>query len=330
MVKILVTGVAGFIGSEVSKKLNKESSLIVGIDSLNNYYSLKLKKLRLQNIKEDLKEKFKFHKININNLNDLEKIFKKYKFDMVVNMAAQAGVRYSLENPKSYIDSNVVGFFNILELSRKYNIKHLVYASSSSIYGSVKKFPIKEKSCQFKPTQLYAATKISNEMMAYTYSSLFKLKTTGLRFFTVYGPWGRPDMFLFKFVDSILKNKIISIFNYGKHSRDFTFIDDIVNGTIKACFNKSYIFKNNKLVPSRVFNLAYGKSVKLLDFISIIEKNLKHKAKKKFLPLQKGDVLKTYADITLAKKKLKYSPKINYKIGIRRFIEWYLQNEKKL
>ena len=325
--KILVTGVAGFIGFHLAKALIHNKKNIIGIDNINDYYDVNLKKSRLSKLKEI---GLIFHKIDISKKNILEKFLLNEKFDVIIHLAAQAGVRYSIENPQAYIDSNITGFFNILEGSRHQNIKHLIYASSSSVYAGNASPPFEEKQSVETPQNLYAASKKSNELMSYSYSHLFKIPCTGLRFFTVYGPWGRPDMFLFKFVDSILKNKIISIFNYGKHSRDFTFIDDIVNGTIKACFNKSYIFKNNKLVPSRVFNLAYGKSVKLLDFISIIEKNLKHKAKKKFLPLQKGDVLKTYADITLAKKKLKYSPKINYKIGIRRFIEWYLQNEKKL
>jgi len=244
-------------------------------------------------------------------------------------MAAQAGVRYSLLKPNTYIESNILGFFNILELSKKYSIKHLIYASSSSIYGETNKFPISEKNCKFQPIQLYAATKLSNEMMAYTYSSLYKIKTTGLRFFTVYGPWGRPDMFLFKFLKKIYNNEEISIFNYGKHSRDFTFIDDIVDGTIKSCFNKKYVFSNKSKIPARIFNLAYGKSIKLSDFIITIEKILNKKAKKKYLPIQKGDVLKTYADISLAKKHLNYSPKTNYKKGIRKFIDWFKHYEKK-
>lgn len=328
--KILITGIAGFIGSQLATKLANKSKLVVGIDSMNNYYSPKLKNLRLNEIKKNLGKKFIFYKSNINNYKSLDKIFSKHKFDIVINMAAQAGVRYSLLKPKTYIDSNVLGFFNLLELTKKYNIKHIVYASSSSIYGNINKLPVSEKNCDFKPIQLYAATKLSNELMAYTYSSLFKIKSTGLRYFTVYGPWGRPDMFLFKLVKSILQNKEIPVFNFGKHSRDFTFIDDIVDGTIKACFNKKYVFSDNSRVPARIFNLAYGKSVKLLDFISEIENILKKKSKKKYLPMQKGDVHETYANISLAKKKLNYSPKVNYKKGVKKFIQWYIKYKKNI
>ncbi len=303
--KILITGVAGFIGSQIAIKLVNKSDLIVGVDSINSYYSTKLKQLRLKEVKKNLGKKFIFYKSNINNFKSLDKIFSKHKFDIVINMAAQAGIRYSLLKPKAYMESNILGFFNLLELTKKHNIKHYIYASSSSIYGNIKKFPISEKNCEFKPIQLYAATKLSNELMAYTYSSLFQIKTTGLRYFTVYGPWGRPDMFLFKIVKKILKNEEVPIFNFGKHSRDFTFIDDIVDGTIKAIFNKKYIFSNKLRVPARIFNLAYGRSVKLFDFISAIENVLKKRIKKKFLPIQKGDVLKTYANISLAKKKIK-------------------------
>ena len=328
--KILITGVAGFIGSQLAIKLANKSELVVGIDSINNYYSPKFKHLRLNEIKKNLGKKFIFYKSNINNYKSLDKIFSNHKFDIVINMAAQAGVRYSLLKPKTYIDSNVLGFFNLLELTKKHNIKHIVYASSSSIYGNINKLPISEKNCDFKPIQLYAATKLSNELMAYTYSSLFKIKSTGLRYFTVYGPWGRPDMFLFKLVKSILQNKEIPIFNFGKHMRDFTFIDDIVDGTIKACFNKKYVFSDNSRVPARIFNLGYGKSVKLIDFISEIENILKKKSKKKYLPVQKGDVLKTYANISLAKKKLNYSPKVNYKKGVKKFIQWYVKYKKNI
>ncbi len=328
--KILITGVAGFIGSQLAINLANKSKSVVGIDSMSNYYSPKLKQLRLKEIKKKLGKRFIFYKLNIKNFKSLDKIFLKHKFDIVINMAAQAGVRYSLLKPKAYIDSNILGFFNLLELSKNYNIKHIVYASSSSIYGNIKNLPISEKNCEFKPIQLYAATKLSNELMAYTYSSLFKIKTTGLRYFTVYGPWGRPDMFLFKLVKNILENKEIPLFNHGKHSRDFTFIDDIVDGTINACFNKKYMFSNNSRVPARIFNLAYGRSVQLFDFISEIENILKKKAKKKFLPIQKGDVLKTYANISLAKKNLNYSPKVNYKQGIKKFIQWYLKYEKSI
>ena len=328
--RILITGAAGFIGSAICQKLKKKAKIIVGIDSLNNYYSLKLKKLRLKKTIEELNKKFQFYKTNLKNYKNLEKIFIKHKFDIVINMAAQAGVRYSIENPKSYIESNIIGFYNILELSKKYKVKHLVYASSSSVYGEEKKFPIKEKRCAYKPIQLYAATKLSNEMMAHAYSSLFKLKTTGLRFFTVYGPWGRPDMFLFKFVSSVLNNKKVSIYNFGKHSRDFTYIDDITNGIIKATFNKKFTSKEEKKIPFRVFNLGSGQSINILKFIKAIENSLKKKAKKVFLSLQKGDIYKTHADISLAKKILRYKPIVNYKSGIKKFIDWYLINEKKL
>ena len=328
--KILITGAAGFIGSAVCQKLKKKAKSIVGIDSLNSYYSPKLKKLRIAKTKKKLNNKFTFYKANIKNYKSLEKIFIKHKFDIVINMAAQAGVRYSIDNPKSYIESNIIGFYNILELSKKYSVKHLVYASSSSVYGEEKKLPIKENLCAYKPTQLYAATKLSNEMMAHAYSSLFKLKTTGLRFFTVYGPWGRPDMFLFKFVSSVLNNKKVPIYNFGKHSRDFTYIDDITNGIIKATFNKNLAKEGKNKTPFSVFNLGFGQSVNILKFIKVIETHLKKKAKKVFLTIQKGDICKTYADISMAKKILKYNPTTNYKTGIKKFIDWYLINEKKL
>ncbi len=327
--KILVTGCAGFIGSHFCLKLKKKNVFIVGVDSINNYYSKKLKKKRISLIKKNLKNKFKFYPLNIENKSKIEFIFKKYKFDYVVNLAAQAGVRYSITNPTQYIKSNINGFYNILESCRKFRIKHLLFASSSSVYGNSRKFPLKEMESEKKPIQLYAATKISNEVMAYSYSHLYKIKTTGIRYFTVYGEWGRPDMLLFKLVKKILTNKSIEIFNFGKHERDFTYIDDAINGTIKALFNKNFKFYD-KYVPFRVFNIGYGKPIKLMDFIAIVENKLGLKAKIKFIEKQKGDVEKTFSDINLAKKYLNFKPTTNHKKGIKKFIDWYLLNAKKI
>ena len=230
--RILVTGCAGFIGAETCCTLRGISSEIVGIDTLNKYYSIKLKKLRLQRVKNELGKKFKFFQIDLKDRKNLKKIFLKYKFDVVINLAAQAGVRYSLENPKSYIENNINGFFNLLEICKEFKTKQIISASSSSVYGDEKNFPLKENFCKYKPIQLYASTKLSNEVMGYAYSSLYNLRIVFLRFFTVYGPWGRPDMFLFKLVKNIKENKYIDIYNNGKHERDFTYIEDISKGII--------------------------------------------------------------------------------------------------
>ncbi len=314
--KYLITGSAGFIGFHLSKKLLTKGFIVIGIDNLNNYYDQKLKKDRNKILKKF--KNYKFKKIDIRNYKKLESIFKKNLIHGVVNLAAQAGVRYSLKNPRSYIENNINGFFNILELSKKYKIKKLVYASTSSIYGLQKKFPLKENFNTDNPIQLYAATKKSNELMATSYSHLYKMDTVGLRFFTVYGPWGRPDMALFKFTKNIIMGKPIEVFNKGKHERDFTYVDDIVDGIINIIINKKSKF------GAKIFNIGNGKKIKLLKYIQLIEKNLKRKSKKKFLPLQKGDVIKTHSDTKLIKKHYNYQSKTEVSYGVKKFIEWYV------
>mgnify|MGYP001449445436 FL=1 len=312
----LITGSAGFIGFHLSKKLLSEGFNVLGVDNLNNYYDQKIKQDR-NNILKKYKN-YRFNKIDIKDYKKLDRIFKKNSIHGVVNLAAQAGVRYSLKNPRSYIENNINGFFNILELSKKYRVKKFIYASTSSIYGLQKKFPLKENFNTDNPIQLYAATKKSNELMATSYSHLYKMDTIGLRFFTVYGPWGRPDMALFKFTKNIIKGKPIEVFNKGKHERDFTYVDDIVNGIFNIINNKKSRF------GAKIFNIGNGKKIKLLKYIQLIEKNLDRKSKKKFLPLQKGDVIKTLSDTKLIKKHYNYQPKTNVSNGVKKFIEWYI------
>ncbi len=312
----LITGSAGFIGFHLSKKLLSEGFNVLGIDNLNNYYDQKIKQDRNKILKKY--KNYKFNKIDIRDYKKLDSVFKKNLIHGVVNLAAQAGVRYSLKNPRSYIENNINGFFNILELSKKYKIKKFVYASTSSIYGLQKKFPLKENFNTDNPIQLYAATKKSNELMATSYSHLYKMDTVGLRFFTVYGPWGRPDMALFKFTKNIIKGKPIEVFNKGKHERDFTYVDDIVDGIFNIIINKKSKF------GAKIFNIGNGKKIKLLKYIQLIEKNLNRKSKKKFLPLQKGDVIKTHSDTKLIKKHYNYQSKTEVSYGVKKFIEWYV------
>ena len=315
--KILVTGCAGFIGYHLVSKLCKNNKFnVFGIDNINSYYDPKLKKDRLKILKKY--QNFTFSKLDMTNFKKLENVFKKNKFHIVINLAAQAGVRYSIENPRSFMETNVYGFFNILELSKIYKIKHLIYASTSSVYGSSNKFPLKEKEETSKPLSFYAATKKSNEVMAYSYSNIFKLPTTGLRFFTVYGPYGRPDMALFKFTDSIAKNKYLELFNNGNHERDFTYIDDIIDGIIGV------IGKRPKgKIPFEVFNIGSNKPKHLKDFLRIIEFYLEKKAKVKKRNMQVGDVYKTHADVSKLTKTVGYKPKVGVKEGIEKFIKWY-------
>ena len=314
--KYLVTGSAGFIGFHLSKKLLVNSSIVVGIDNINNYYDQNLKKDRNKVLKRY--RNYKFKKIDIKNYKKLERVFKQNKFECVINLAAQAGVRYSLLNPKSYIDNNIVGFFNVIDLAKKYKVKKVIYASTSSIYGIQNKFPIKENFDTNNPIQLYAATKKSNEVIAAAYSKLFDINTIGLRFFTVYGPWGRPDMALFKFVKNIINGKPIDVFNKGKHIRDFTFVDDIVDGIVKI------VKKRRKISSHDIYNIGNGKKVSLMDYIKLIEKNLNKKAKKNFLPLQKGDVIKTHSSTKLLKRDFGYTSKTSVHHGVKKFIKWYL------
>lgn len=312
MKKILITGAAGFIGFNLSNKLKKKYK-VLGIDNINNYYSPFLKKNRIYNL---ISKNFKFKKVDIKNYKILETTFKNFKPEIIINLAAQAGVRYSLKNPKVYLDNNINGFFNILELSKKYKVKHLLFASSSSVYGKNKDKILKISSNTDKPISFYAFTKKANELMAHYYSHMFKLKITGLRLFTVYGPWGRPDMSLYKFVKNILKRKSINIFNHGKHQRSFTYIDDAINQ-----ISKLIELKEKKLF--NIYNIGGAKPIKLLTFIKLIEKNLNIKGSYNFLPIQKGDVEKTNADISKTIKKTKISPKIDIDSGIKKFIDWY-------
>ena len=310
--KILVTGCAGFIGMNLSKKMLEQNYNILGIDNLNDYYSVKLKKERLKVLKKY--NSFDYLNVDLLDKSLLEDIFKNNSIDKVVNLAAQAGVRYSLENPNSYVESNVLGFMNILECCRNYGVKGLIYASSSSVYGGNTLVPFSEKHNVVNPTSIYAATKISNELMARSYYNLFGLKSTGLRFFTVYGPWGRPDMAYYIFTKNIIENKKIEVFNFGDNSRDFTYIDDIVQG-IKSAIKKNY--------DCEIFNLGNNNTTKVTKMIKIIENKLNLKAKVKLQPMQKGDVKKTYADITKAKTMLGYKPITKLKSGMEDFINWF-------
>ena len=312
----IITGSAGFIGFHLALKLLKKGYKVIGIDNLNNYYDVKLKKDRNKILKKF--KNYVFKKIDIRNIKNLDKVFKKRKIYCVIHLAAQAGVRYSLMNPKSYIDNNILGFFNVLDTLKKNKVKKFVYASTSSIYGLQKKFPLKERFNTDNPIQLYAATKKSNEVMSASYSYLYKIDTIGLRFFTVYGPWGRPDMALFKFTKNILNGKPIDIFNKGKHVRDFTFVEDIVNGIFK-------IIVSNKInLGSKIYNIGNGKKISLMKYIELIEKNLKKKSKKKYLSLQKGDVIKTHSDTRLLKKDYNYYPNTSVENGVKKFIDWYI------
>ena len=328
--KILVTGSAGFIGSTLSKKLLDRGDEITGIDNHNDYYDPKIKDDRVERLKKY--SNYQHYKTDINDNDKLNKIFKTNKFQKVVNLAAQAGVRYSIENPLAYINSNIVGFAHILENCRYNKIEHLVYASTSSVYGANTKMPFSEHDSVNHPLSVYAATKKSNELMAHTYSYLYQLPTTGLRFFTVYGPWGRPDMALFKFTKAILDEKPIDVFNNGNHTRDFTYIDDIVEGIVKTLDNpttgnKNWNSKNpdpaTSIAPWQIFNIGNNQPVQLMDYIRALEKTLGKKAKVNFLPLQPGDVQDTYANVDNLKEKFNYKPSTSVINGVTNFIKWY-------
>jgi len=328
--KILITGSAGFIGSMLSIKLLERGDEIVGIDNHNDYYDPKIKDDRLELL---IKYKnYKHYKIDLNDNKKLSEIFKIHKFQKVVNLAAQAGVRYSIENPLAYINSNIVGFAHILENCRNNKVEHLVYASTSSVYGANTKMPFSEHDSVNHPLSVYAASKKSNELMAHSYSYLYQIPTTGLRFFTVYGPWGRPDMALFKFTKAIIEEKPIDVFNNGKHTRDFTYIDDIVEGVIKTLDNPatSNVNWNSKQpdpatskAPWRIFNIGNNNPVQLMDYIKALEKTLGKKAKINFLPLQPGDVPDTYANVDNLKKKFNYKPSTSVISGVSNFVKWY-------
>ena len=328
--KILVTGSAGFIGSMLSLKLLERGDEIVGLDNHNDYYDPKIKESRLDRLKAY--SNYKHYKVDISNKKNLDDIFTDNKPKKVVNLAAQAGVRYSIENPLTYVNNNIVGFANILENCRNYKIEHLVYASTSSVYGANTKMPFSENDSANHPLSVYAASKKSNELMAHAYSYLHRLPTTGLRFFTVYGPWGRPDMALFKFTKAILEGKPIDVFNHGNHTRDFTYIDDIVEGVIKTLDFPATINKNWKsnlpdpassTAPWNIFNIGNNRPVPLMEYIDALEKNLNKKAKINFLPLQQGDVKDTYANVNNLKNKFNYKPSTSVIDGVSKFVKWY-------
>ena len=325
--KILITGSSGFIGAALCKKLLSNKKItIIGIDNMNDYYDVSLKKYRLEELEQS--RNFIFIKGDIANKELIEKTFKKYNPEIVINLAAQAGVRYSITNPDTYIKSNIIGFYNILEACRNNKPKYLIFASSSSVYGN-SKTPYKEEDKTETPESLYAATKKSNELLAYSYSNLYNIKTTGLRFFTVYGPKGRPDMAYFSFTNKLLNNETIKIFNHGKCKRDFTYIDDIING-IEKIINKPHkeLYK--------IYNIGNNNPVNLLDFIKILEKELKnanlipkdYKIKQELLPMQKGDVKDTYADTTALEKDYNYKPNTKLEKGLKEFVDWYKEYYK--
>lgn len=333
--KILVTGAAGFIGFHLSKKLCSQNWQVVGLDNLNNYYDVKLKEDRLQILKSETN--FKFYKVDLVDRAAIKQIFENEKFDYVIHLAAQAGVRYSLINPHSYVDSNLTGFINILEGCRHNEVKHLIYASSSSVYGANTKMPFSVHDNVDHPVSLYAATKKANELMAHTYSNLYKIPVTGLRFFTVYGPWGRPDMALFIFTKNIVEGKPIDVYNYGKMKRDFTYIDDIVDGIVKLIFhlpepNPNWNGNNpdsaTSFAPYALYNIGNNKPVELMHFIKIIEEQIDKKAKINFLPIQPGDVPATYADVDDLVKAVGFKPNTPIEIGIKNFIQWYKEYYK--
>ncbi|MGD9731515.1 MAG: NAD-dependent epimerase [Desulfamplus sp.] len=336
---VLITGAAGFIGFYLSKRLLEDGCNVIGIDNLNTYYDVNLKKSRLE-ILETFTQ-FKFIRVDIAERERLEDIFKQNQIDVVVNLAAQAGVRYSLENPHAYVESNIVGFVNLLECCRHHNIKHLVFASSSSVYGANKEMPFSVRHNVDHPVSLYAATKKSNELMAHTYSHLYNLPCTGLRFFTVYGPWGRPDMAYFLFTKAILEGKPIKVFNHGKMKRDFTYIDDIVEGVVRVMDrpplpNPSW-GKDIEQSPDpssswagyKIYNIGNNNPVELIKFIEIIENTLDIKARKEFYDMQPGDVPATYADIDDLIKDVNFKPKTNLETGIKKFVLWYKERYNK-
>lgn len=316
----LVTGAAGFIGSYLSKALLEKGATVIGIDNINDYYSVKLKEDRLKSI--EVYDKFSFIKCDISDKEALMGIFEKYHPQYVINLAAQAGVRYSIENPDAYINSNIIGFFNILEACRHFPVEHLVYASSSSVYGGNKKVPFSTEDKVDHPVSLYAATKKSNELMAHSYSKLYGIKSTGLRFFTVYGPMGRPDMAADLFANAIMKGEPIKVFNHGDMKRDFTYIDDIITGVMNVIPNPP--LPNEDGVHYKVYNIGNNHTETLLDYISTLEKALGKEAKKEYLPMQAGDVPITYADVTDLYNDFGYKPNTSIETGLKRFADWFV------
>jgi UDP-glucuronate 4-epimerase len=340
--KILITGTAGFIGFHTAKRFINDSFKVIGLDNINDYYDMSLKYARLDQAgiyKEEIEEgklvqskihtNYQFIKLDLEDKDEILNLFEEQKFDYVCHLAAQAGVRYSIENPYVYFHSNINGFLNIIEACKRSKIKHLVYASSSSVYGLNEEMPFSTSQNVEHPISLYAATKKSDELIAHAYSHLFNLPTTGLRFFTAYGPWGRPDMALFLFTKAVLNNQPINVYNNGDMSRDFTFVDDIVEGIFivvnKPIVVKPINMKNEQVLsaPYKIYNIGNGNPIKLMDFIEAMEKILGKKAKKNFLPMQPGDVKSTYADINDLKNDFGYKPNTSIEIGVSKFIEWY-------
>lgn len=323
MSKILVTGAAGFVGFYLSQQLLANGETVIGIDNLNDYYDVSLKQARLEQLFN--RKNFQFFQIDLANRSKLDELFTNCKPDVVVHLAAQAGVRYSITHPHAYVDSNLVGFTNILEGCRHAEVQHLVYASSSSVYGANSKIPFAVGDRVDHPVSLYAATKKANELMAYTYSHLYQIPTTGLRFFTVYGPWGRPDMAYFSFTKSILSGKPIKVFNYGKMRRDFTYIDDIIEGIVRVTnkIPQSNLTAEKKSAPYKIYNIGNNQPVNLIDFIETLEKHLGVEAEKEFLPMQPGDVPETYADIEDLMKDTGFKPKTSLDVGLKHFVDWY-------
>ncbi|MDG0822710.1 NAD-dependent epimerase [Staphylococcus equorum] len=334
--KILITGTAGFIGSHLSKKLISQGYEVVGIDNINDYYDVTIKEDRLKSIGT---ENFTFYKINLEDDASMNEIFKNEKPHVVVNLAAQAGVRYSLENPRAYIDSNIVGFTNILECSRHHKVEHLIYASSSSVYGANTSKPFSTSDNIDHPLSLYAATKKSNELMAHTYSHLYNLPTTGLRFFTVYGPWGRPDMALFKFTKAIVNDEAIDVYNHGKMMRDFTYVDDIVEAISRlvqkpAQPNPEWTGDNpdpsSSYAPYKIYNIGNNSPVRLMEFVEAIENKLGKVAKKEYMDLQPGDVPETYANVDDLYNNIDFKPETTIQDGVNKFVDWYLDYYKEI
>lgn len=328
--KVLVTGAAGFIGAALAHRLMDRGDEVVGLDNMNDYYDVSLKEARLSRLED--RAGFTFYRNALEERDVLDALFKKEQPQRVVNMAAQAGVRYSLENPHAYVESNLVGFMNLLESCRQMEVEHLVYASSSSVYGANTRMPFSVHDNVDHPLSLYAATKKANELMAHTYSHLYRLPTTGLRFFTVYGPWGRPDMALFKFTKAILEGRPIDVFNYGNHRRDFTYIDDIVEGMLRSLdkvaqpnpdWNGAAPDAATSQAPYRLYNIGSNRPVELLRYIEVLEDCLGKSAEKNLLPMQPGDVPDTYADVDALVSGVDYRPNMAVEEGVKRFVEWY-------